>query len=126
MTAPPAVPGRSPLASTSVRRRRGLRSAPAPTVLVVEDEPPIRALLRHALQPQGFRVVEAADAATGLAQCAQGDPDLVILDLGLPDRDGRELISEVRAWSRVPILVLSGRDSAADKVAALDRGGSDY
>jgi two-component system KDP operon response regulator KdpE len=95
-------------------------------VLVVEDEPPIRALLRHALEPHGFRVVEAADAATGLAQCAQGDPDLVILDLGLPDRDGRELISEVRAWSRVPILVLSGRDSAADKVAALDRGGSDY
>jgi two-component system, OmpR family, KDP operon response regulator KdpE len=95
-------------------------------VLVVEDEPPIRALLRHALEPHGFRVVEAADAATGLSQCAQGDPDLVILDLGLPDRDGRELITEVRAWSRVPILVLSGRDSAADKVAALDRGGSDY
>jgi two-component system, OmpR family, KDP operon response regulator KdpE len=126
MTALPVVADRSPLAATRLGRRSGLQSAPAPTVLVVEDELPIRLLLRHALEPNGFRVVEAADAATGLAQCAERDPDLVILDLGLPDRDGRELIAEVRAWSRVPILVLSGRCSAADKVAALDLGGSDY
>jgi two-component system KDP operon response regulator KdpE len=95
-------------------------------VLVVEDEPGIRLLLRRALESGGYRVVEASDAASGLGQCAIGDPDLVILDLGLPDRDGRELIGEIRGWSRVPILVLSGRVAPADKVAALDLGGSDY
>ena len=71
-------------------------------------------------------MVEAADAAAGIALCAEGDPDLVILDLGLPDRDGRELIAEVRSWSRVPILVVSGRVAASEKVGALDLGGSDY
>ena len=126
MTTPPAVPGSSLLATTSVRRRRAPRSALPPTVLVIEDESGIRLLLRRALEPNGYAIVEAGDAASGLAQCAIGDPDLVILDLGLPDRDGRELIGEIRAWSRVPILVLSGRVSPADKVAALDLGGSDY
>ena len=95
-------------------------------MLVVEDEAPIRHLLRRGLESRGYAVVEAADAATGIAQCAEGNPDLVILDLGLPDRDGRELIAEVRVWSRVPILVVSGRVSTAEKVRALDLGGSDY
>ncbi len=95
-------------------------------MLVVEDEPPIRQLLRRGLEANGLTVIEAADAAAGIAQCAQAEPDLVILDLGLPDRDGRELIAEVRVWSRVPILVLSGRCAASEKVAALDLGGSDY
>jgi two-component system KDP operon response regulator KdpE len=95
-------------------------------VLVVEDEAPIRHLLRRVLESHGYAVVEAADAATGIAQCAEGNPDLVILDLGLPDRDGRELIADVRIWSRVPILVVSGRTAASEKVAALDLGGSDY
>jgi two-component system KDP operon response regulator KdpE len=95
-------------------------------VLVIEDEPPIRQLLRRALESHGYQVVEATDAATGIAQCAEVDPDLVILDLGLPDRDGRELIAEVRLWSRVPIVVVSGRAAASEKVAALDLGGSDY
>jgi two-component system KDP operon response regulator KdpE len=95
-------------------------------VLVVEDEPPIRLLLRRGLESHGFAVVEAADAAAGIAQCAESDPDLVILDLGLPDRDGRELIAEVRRWSRVPIVVISGRAAIAEKVAALDLGCSDY
>jgi len=95
-------------------------------VLVVEDEAPIRQLLRRGLEAHGYQVVEAADFASGIAQCAEGSPDLVILDLGLPDRDGRELIAEVRVWSRVPILVVSGRSSATEKVAALDLGGSDY
>jgi two-component system KDP operon response regulator KdpE len=95
-------------------------------VLVVEDEAPIRQLLRRALEAHGYAVLEAADAAAGIGQCAEASPDLVILDLGLPDRDGRELISEVRAWSRVPILVVSGRSSASEKVAVLDLGGSDY
>jgi two-component system KDP operon response regulator KdpE len=98
----------------------------APKILVVDDELPIRRLLRTGLEAQGFRVLEAADVGAGLAQCAEADPDLVILDLGLPDRDGRELIAEVRVWSRVPILVLSGRSADAEKVAALDLGGSDY
>ena len=93
---------------------------------MVDDEAPIRQLLRRGLESHGYAVLEAADAAAGIAQCAEADPDLVILDLGLPDRDGRELIAEVRLWSRVPILVLSGRCAASEKVAALDLGGSDY
>jgi two-component system KDP operon response regulator KdpE len=111
---------------TSVRRRRAARGATGPRILVVDDDPPTRHLLRRGLEAQGYRVLEAVDAADGIAQCAQADPDLVVLDLGLPDRDGRELIAEVRIWSRVPILVLSGRGASADKVAALDLGGSDY
>jgi two-component system, OmpR family, KDP operon response regulator KdpE len=126
MTAPPAVPGRSPLAASTVRRRRELRRALGPKVLVVEDEPPIRQLLRRGLETHGFQVIEADSAEAGIAQCAESDPDLVILDLGLPDRDGRELIAEVRVWSRVPILVVSGRVSTAEKVKTLDLGGSDY
>ncbi len=126
MAVPPTFPGRSTLAVPTIRRRRGVRSALGPRVLVVEDELPIRLLLRRALEAHGYQVVEAGDAAAGIAQCAEADPDLVILDLGLPDRDGRELIQEVRVWSRVPILVLSGRAAASEKVAALDLGGSDY
>jgi two-component system KDP operon response regulator KdpE len=95
-------------------------------VLVIEDEGPIRQLLRRGLEAHGYAVAEAADAASGIAQCAEGNPDVVILDLGLPDRDGRELIAEVRIWSRVPILVLSGRSATSEKVAVLDLGGSDY
>jgi len=127
MAEPSALRGASPLARrTPVRRRPGAVGALGPKVLVVDDELPIRKLLRCGLEAQGFRVLEAADAGTGIAQCAEADPDLVILDLDLPDRDGRELIAEVRVWSRVPILVLSGRSSVAEKVAALDLGGSDY
>jgi two-component system KDP operon response regulator KdpE len=126
MAATPAAPGRSPYARTTIRRRRRVPSALGPRVLVVEDEAPIRQLLRRGLEAHGYAVAEAADAASGIAQCAEGNPDLVILDLGLPDRDGRELIAEVRVWSRVPILVVSGRCSASEKVTALDLGGSDY
>jgi two-component system, OmpR family, KDP operon response regulator KdpE len=121
-----SITGRSALAAASLRRRRRRPGARGQRVLVVEDELPIRQLLRRGLENHGFGVIEAADAAAGIAQCAEADPDLVILDLGLPDRDGRELIAEVRLWSRVPILVLSGRAGAAEKVAALDLGGSDY
>ena len=95
-------------------------------MLVVEDEAPIRQLLRRGLEAHGFAVIEATDTDSGIAQCAETSPDLVILDLGLPDRDGRELIAEVRMWSRVPILVVSGRSSSSEKVAVLDLGGSDY
>jgi two-component system KDP operon response regulator KdpE len=83
-------------------------------------------MLRRALESHGYAVLEAADTAGAIAQCAEANPDLVILDLDLPDRDGRELIAEVRVWSRVPMLVLSGRSAPSEKVAALDLGGSDY
>jgi len=126
MTAPTALPNRIPRARTTIRRRRRVPSATGPRVLVVEDEAPIRQLLRRGLEAHGYTVIEAADAAAGIGQCAEGSPDLVILDLGLPDRDGRELIGEVRVWSRVPILVVSGRSSTSEKVAVLDLGGSDY
>jgi len=101
-------------------------SKPVAKILVVDDEPQIRKLLRIALQAQSYTTVDAAGAADGLARCADSAPDLVILDLGLPDGDGLELISEVRTWSRVPILVLSVRAGEEQKVAALDRGANDY
>lgn len=101
-------------------------SDPRQTILLVDDENQIRRLLRIALEAQGFEIVEAATAREGISRCADSDPDLVVLDLGLPDRDGSDLIHEVRSWSKVPILVLSVRSSALDKVEALDLGGSDY
>jgi len=95
-------------------------------ILVIDDESQIRKFLRISLNAYGYEVIEAVRGEDGIARCATESPDLVILDLGLPDRDGRELIAEVRLWSRVPIVVLSGRAAASEKVAALDLGGSDY
>ena len=97
-----------------------------PLVLVVDDELPIRRFLRVSLAGEGYRVVEAATAAEALEQIALQRPDLVVLDLGLPDRDGVEVIREVREWSPVPIVVLSVRDREHDKVAALEAGADDY
>jgi two-component system, OmpR family, KDP operon response regulator KdpE len=125
-TTPPTHSRPGAAARTHVRRRRRAPSAVGPRVLVVDDDASVRHLLRRGLESQGYRVIEAVDVAEGIAQCALADPDLVILDLGLPDRDGRELIADVRVWSRVPILVVSGRSSPAEKVAVLDLGGSDY
>src|SRR5262245_662433 len=122
----PPKTGRTPLALATIRRRRRLQSAVGIRVLVVDDEPPIRALLRRALEPHGYPVLEATDAGTGIGLCAETDPHMVQLDLGLPDRDGRERIVAVRRWSRVPIIALSSRDAVSEKVAALDLGGSDY
>jgi len=96
------------------------------TVLVVDDEPPIRRFLRTSLAASGYRVVEAADAETAQRELSAEKPDLVILDLGLPDRSGLELISELRKTSTVPILVLSARHDERSKVEALDRGADDY
>ncbi|CAH2601793.1 DNA-binding transcriptional activator KdpE [Rhodovastum atsumiense] len=98
----------------------------APSVLVVDDEPPIRRLLRTSLGAQGWRVDEAATAAAALARVAEAPPDVVILDLGLPDRDGLEVIRELRRGSAVPIVVLSSREREDAKVAALDLGADDY
>lgn len=96
------------------------------TILIVDDELQIRRLLRIALEAQGFDILEATTAREGISRCADSNPDLVVLDLGLPDCEGTDLISEVRTWSKVPILVLSVRSSALDKVEVLDLGGSDY
>jgi two-component system KDP operon response regulator KdpE len=96
------------------------------TVLVVDDEPPIRRFLRTSLAASGYRVVEAADAESAQRLLSAEKPDLVILDLGLPDRSGLELISELRKTSTVPILVLSARHDERSKVEALDRGADDY
>jgi two-component system KDP operon response regulator KdpE len=97
-----------------------------PCVLIVDDEPPIRRLLRTSLNAQGYRTLEASTAAEAFARIAADAPDVVILDLGLPDRDGLEVIRTVRATSAVPIVVLTSREAEHAKVAALDLGADDY
>jgi two-component system KDP operon response regulator KdpE len=95
-------------------------------VIVIEDEQPIRRFLRASLVAHGYDVVEAVSAADGLRQATTYQPDLVILDLGLPDLDGMEVIRRLREWSHVPVVVLSARGQENDKVAALDAGADDY
>jgi two-component system KDP operon response regulator KdpE len=97
-----------------------------PVVVLIEDEPQIRRFLRATLGSQGYRLFEAATGADGLVEAASRQPDVVILDLGLPDMNGLEVIRRLREWSTVPIIVLSARGQEADKVAALDRGADDY
>ena len=99
---------------------------PAPLVLVIEDEPQMRRFLRPALEGQGYRVVEAATASEALVLASSHNPDLVILDLGLPDGDGLQVTRRLREWSTAPIVVVSARGQEADKVAALDAGADDY
>jgi two-component system KDP operon response regulator KdpE len=96
------------------------------TVLVVDDEPPIRRLLRTSLAASGYRIVEAEDAAGAMRALATDKADLMIIDLGLPDKSGLELISEIRNASAVPIVVLSARHDERSKVEALDLGADDY
>ena len=96
------------------------------TVLVVDDEPPIRRLLRTSLGASGYAVAEAGDAAAAMRSLTADKPDLVILDLGLPDRSGLALIAEIRKQSAVPIVVLSARHDERAKVEALDLGADDY
>lgn len=98
----------------------------APLILLVEDEKPILRFLRASLAANGFRAVEAATGAEALLALRSQPPDLILLDLGLPDMDGAEVIDEVRRWSAVPILVLSARDQEKAKIDALDRGADDY
>ena len=95
-------------------------------VLIVEDDPAIRLLLRRSLERGGKRVAEAANARTALAELGRESPDLVLLDLGLPDRDGLDVIRGIRLWSQMPIVVLSARGQEKDKIAALDLGADDY
>jgi two-component system KDP operon response regulator KdpE len=96
------------------------------TVLVIDDEPQIRRILRAALQAQTTRVVEARDGATGVDLAAAERPQLVVLDLGLPDMSGVDVCRAIREWTRAPILVVSARHSDAEKVALLDAGADDY
>jgi two-component system, OmpR family, KDP operon response regulator KdpE len=97
-----------------------------PTALVIDDEIQMRRLLRVCLEANGYRMLEAATGQAGLAEAAQRKPDVVILDLGLPDMDGVTVLKRLREWSRVPVVVLSVRDREDDKVAALDLGADDY
>ena len=96
------------------------------TLLVIDDEPQIRKFLRISLGSQGYKVLEAGTGAEGLSQAALGRPELVVLDLGLPDMDGQQVLRELREWSQVPVLVLSVRASEVQKVEALDGGANDY
>jgi two-component system KDP operon response regulator KdpE len=97
-----------------------------PKILVIEDEQEIRRFLRVSLSAQGFRLAEAEDGQSGIRQAAAQQPDLVLLDLGLPDVDGLDVIRQIRSWSRVPIVVLSARGQERDKILALDGGADDY
>lgn len=116
---PPVPP--EPLAPPEISE-----SAPRPLVLLIEDEAPIRRFLRATLTAHGYRVNEAATARDGSLQASMHPPDLIILDLGLPDGDGIDLARELRVWSHAPIIVLSARGLEVDKVAALDAGADDY
>jgi len=98
----------------------------APVVLVIDDEPQLRRLLRVALEAHGYRVLEAATGEAGLVEAATRRPDVVLLDLGLPDLDGVAVLTRLREWSQVPVIVLSVREREEDKVAALDHGADDY
>jgi two-component system KDP operon response regulator KdpE len=95
-------------------------------VLIVEDEPEIRRFVRVALEGEGCHVHEAATLKDARLQAGTRKPDLLIVDLGLPDGDGIDLIRDVRAWSQVPVIVLSARDAESQKIAALDAGADDY
>jgi two-component system KDP operon response regulator KdpE len=97
-----------------------------PTVLVVDDEVQIRRLLRVTLEANGYRVLEAATGNDGIVEAAQRRPDVVVLDLGLPDLDGLMVLKRLREWSRVPVLILTVREADDEKVAALDAGADDY
>ena len=98
----------------------------APVALLVEDEPQIRRFVRSALEEEGWQVHEAATLQRGLIDAGTRKPDLIVLDLGLPDGDGIDFVTDVRKWSSVPVIVLSARVNEADKIRALDAGADDY
>ena len=95
-------------------------------ILVIDDEPQIRRYLRVSLEAHDFRIVEAAGGQEGLRLAALEKPDLIVLDLGLPDMDGQAVIARLREWTAVPVVVLSVRADETDKIAALDAGADDY
>jgi two-component system, OmpR family, KDP operon response regulator KdpE len=99
---------------------------PANIALVIDDEPQIRRLLRVTLEANGYAVFDAVNGNEGIVQAAQCRPDIILLDLGLPDLDGVEVLKRIREWSRVPVIILSVRDREDDKIAALDAGADDF
>jgi two-component system KDP operon response regulator KdpE len=99
---------------------------PSPLILLIDDEQPIRRFLRTALIGDGYRLIEAETGEQGLRLAAQQPPDLVILDLGLPDLDGQEVLKRLREWLQAPIVILSVRDQDQQKIDALDNGADDY
>lgn len=101
-------------------------TAPAPLILLVEDEPQMRRFLRVSLEGSGYRYLEATTGQEGLTLAAQHRPDTILLDLGLPDLDGLEVMARLREWSQTPVIVISARGQETDKVAALDAGADDY
>ena len=97
-----------------------------PCVLVIDDEAQIRKFLDIGLRAEGYDVLLAANASEGLALAATRNPDIVVLDIGLPDREGHDVLAELRQWSQVPVVMLSVRDTEQEKVRALDAGANDY
>jgi len=95
-------------------------------ILLIEDEPQMRRFLRITLQSNGYRLVEAETGGDGLLQAASRNPDVVLLDLGLPDLDGLEVTTRLREWTQTPIIIISAREQEQDKVKALDAGADDY
>ena len=103
-----------------------MSETPEPLLLVVDDDAPVRRFLRAGLTSEGYRLVEAVNGAEALAHAATRSPDLVLLDLGLPDLDGFEVVRRLREWTQVPVVVLSARGQEEDKIRALDAGADDY
>ena len=95
-------------------------------ILLVDDEPQMRRFLRVTLQSQGYELAEADTGQDGLTQAATRNPDVVLLDLGLPDMDGLKVLARLREWSKVPVIVISAREQEQDKIRALDSGADDY
>lgn len=102
-----------------------MKQTPA-SILLIEDEKQMRRFLRVTLQSENYTVIEAETAAEGLSQVAMRNPDIVLLDLGLPDMDGLDVIVKLREWSAVPVIVISAREQEGDKIRALDGGADDY
>ena len=96
------------------------------TILVVEDDKPVRTLITTTLKANGYRFIEALTGEEAILQATSHNPDIILLDLGLPDMDGVEIIRKVRSWSNVPIIVISARSEDSDKIGALDSGADDY
>ena len=101
-------------------------SEPVPVIIVIEDEPKIRRFVKMSLEAEGYLVFEAESVQRGLIEAGTRKPDMVVLDLGLPDGNGIDFIRDLRTWSEIPIIVLSARTMEADKVEALDAGADDY
>ena len=97
-----------------------------PLILVVEDDPPVRNLITTTLKTNDYRFLVAANAETAILEASSHNPDIVLLDLGLPDMDGVQVIENIRSWSNMPIIVISARSEDSDKIEALDAGADDY